>query len=219
MLDRITFITLGQTPRSDLVPEIVDALPRAVAVEELGALDEIAPGEIARLAPDASDHALVTRLRDGSQVEIGKQWLVVRLQELLDSAPTGPNEARVLLCTGDFSSLRSDGLFLDAQHLVDHGVDALCHSAASVGLVVPLARQVAEHHYETPSGQELHAAVASPYGDDDFEAVGRSLTQCDLIVMHCMGYTATQRDTVAAAAGRPVLLARRLVSAALSQLL
>ena len=59
----------------------------------------------------------------------------------------------------------------------------------------------------------------SPYGDDDFEAVGRSLTQCDLIVMHCMGYTATQRDTVAAAAGRPVLLARRLVSAALSQLL
>jgi protein AroM len=219
MLDRITFITLGQTPRSDLVPEIVDALTRPVAVEELGALDEIEPEEIARLAPDANDHALVTRLRDGSEVVIGKQWLVVRLQELLDSAPMGPNEARVLLCTGDFGALKSDGLFLDAQHLVDHGVDALCHSAASVGLVVPLARQVAEHHYETPSGQELHAAVASPYGDDDFEAVGRSLTQCDLIVMHCMGYTATQRDTVAAASERPVLLARRLVSAALSQLL
>lgn len=219
MLDQITFITLGQTPRSDLVPEIVDALPRPVAVEELGALDGLEPGEIARLAPDANDHALVTRLRDGSQVEIGKQWLVGRLQQLLDSASTAPNKASVLLCTGDFSALRSDGLFLDAQHLVDHGVDALCHSASSLGLVVPLARQVAEHHYETPSGQELHTAVASPYRDDDFEAIGRSLTECDLIVMHCIGYTENQRDTVAAASGRPVLLARRLVSAALSQLL
>jgi len=219
MLDRITFITLGQTPRSDLVPEIVDALTRPVAVEELGALDEIEPEEIARLAPDANDHALVTRLRDGSQAVIGKRWLVGRLQELLDAAPAGPNEANVLLCTGDFGALRGDGLFLDAQHLVDHGVDALCHSATSVGLVVPLARQVAEHHYEGPSGQELRAAVASPYRDDDFEGVGRSLSECDVIVMHCMGYTSAQRERVAASSGRPVLLARRLVSAALGQLL
>lgn len=219
MLDRITFITLGQTPRSDLVPEIVDALPRRVAIAELGALDGIERGEIARLAPDAADHALVTRLRDGSQIEIGKRWLTGRLQELLDAAPAAPNEANVLLCTGDFSALRGDGLFLDAQHLVDHGVDALCHSATSIGLVVPLARQVAEHHYETPSGQELRAAVASPYRDDDFEGVGRTLAACDVIVMHCMGYTAKQRDRVAAASGRPVLLSRRLVSAAVSQLL
>ena len=65
----------------------------------------------------------------------------------------------------------------------------------------------------------LHPAVASPYEDDDFEDVGRSLASCDLIVMHCMGYTSIQRERVAAASGRPVLLSRSLVGAALNQLL
>ena len=54
---------------------------------------------------------------------------------------------------------------------------------------------------------------------DDFVEAGRALSDCDLVVMHCMGYTEAQRATVARASGRPVLLARRLVAAALSQLL
>jgi protein AroM len=37
--------------------------------------------------------------------------------------------------------------------------------------------------------------------------------------MHCMGYTEAQRAVVAEASGRPVLLARRMVASALSQLL
>ena len=162
MLDQITFITLGQTPRDDLVPEIVDALSRPVAVTELGALDGVERAEIDRLAPGEDDRALVTRLRDSSQAVIAKSWLVRRLQELLDTLPVHPTAASVLLCTGDFSSLKGRGLFLDAQHLVDHGVDALSHTATAIGLVVPLERQVAEHHYESSSGQTLHAAVARP---------------------------------------------------------
>jgi protein AroM len=162
--------------------------------------------------------------------------VTARLQEILDGIRTpsavegtpGPQarqpddpggEATVLLCTGDFSTLRGPELFLDAQHLVDHGVDALCHGARSVGMLVPLARQEDEHHYAPPPGQRLRTAHASPYEDDDFEAVGRSLSECGLIVMHCMGYTEAQRTAVARGSGRPVLLARRLVAAALGQLL
>lgn len=219
MLEQITFLTLGQTPRDDLVPDLVASLDRPVEVIELGALDGLEPSEIAALAPGPDDHVLVTRLRDGTQVELGKRWLVERLQALLERSPVTAGGAHVLLCTGDFSALRCEGLLLDAQHVVDHGVDALCHSATSVGLVLPLARQVAEHHYEPSSGQRLHPAVASPYEDDDFEDVGRSLASCDVIVMHCMGYTSIQRERVAAASGRPVLLSRSLVGAALNQLL
>jgi len=219
MLDHITFITLGQTPRSDLVPDIVDALPRAIETTEFGALDGLEPGEVEELAPDATDHALVTRLRDGGEVVLGKRWLVRRIQAFLDSTSPGPNEASVLLCTGDFSALHGPGLFLDGQHLVDHGVEALCHGALTIGLILPIARQLEEHHYEARAGQELVRAVASPYGQDDFSAVGRSMADCDLIVMHCMGYTHAQRKAVAKASGRPVLLPRSLVAAALGQML
>jgi protein AroM len=234
MLHRITFLTIGQTPRDDLVPEIVAALPLAVDVREWGALDGLDAEEIADLAPDEHDHALVTRLRDGDQTIIGKRWVTGRIQEYLDGnadeedadGPGGARrrwrsgEATVLLCTGDFSDLRPHGLFLDAQHLVDSGVDMLCHGAESIGLMVPLDRQQGEHHYHPPAGQRLRTAHASPYdADDDFEAAGSALADCDLIVMHCMGYSEAQRAVVVRASGRPVLLARRLVASALSQLL
>lgn len=219
MIERITFITIGQTPRTDLVPEIVSALPAAVQLRELGALDGLGTREVEDLVPGPDDHALVTRLRTGGQAVIGKRWVTERLQELLDGIEGGPGDATVLLCTGDFSTLRGPELFLDAQHLVDHGVDALCHGARTVGMLVPLARQEDEHHYVPQPGQRLRTAHASPYEDADFEAVGHSLSDCGLIVMHCMGYTEAQRTAVAKGSTRPVLLARRLVAAALGQLL
>lgn len=219
MIERITFITIGQTPRTDLVPEIVAGLPSQVAVREVGALDGMEPDEIADLVPGPDDHALVTRLRDGSQAIIGKRWVTARLQEILDGIAPDAREVTVLLCTGDFSSLRGPELFLDAQHLVDHGVDALCQGARVVGMVVPLARQEDEHHYHPAPGQRLRTAHASPYEEVDFAGVGRALEDCRLIVMHCMGYTEAQRRDIALGAGRPVLLARRLVTAALAQLL
>ena len=219
MLSRINFLTIGQTPRSDLMPEIAAALPRSLDIVEQGALDGLEPDEVASLAPGADDQALVTRMRDGTQVVIGKRWLTGRIQELLDAGSRSPDEATVLLCTGDFPGLSGRRLFFDAQHLVDHGVAALSSGVVTLGVVLPLARQEEETHVEPTPGQELMTAHASPYADDDFAAVGQSLSACDLIVMHCMGYTEGQREALARGAGRPVRLARRLVSSALAQLL
>jgi protein AroM len=219
MLSRITFLTIGQTPRRDIVPEVVGALPRSVDVREMGALDGLDGDQVAELVPGPEDHALATLMRDGSQVTIGKRWVTGRIQEMLDAASRGPDEATVLLCTGEFPGVSRRRLFFDAQHLVDHGVAALSAGASTFGVVVPLARQEGEIHVKPAPGQTLMTAHASPYADDDFAAVGQSLSACDLIVMHCMGYTEAQREALARGSGRPVLLARRLVSSALAQLL
>lgn len=234
MPTRITFVTIGQTPRSDLVPDLIEALPREVEIAELGALDGLGDDEIRDLEPSDDDHALVTRLADGRQAIVGKRSVTGRLVELLDEAPGAT--ATVLLCTGEFPELDEAtrdtarlGLSLDAQRLVDHGVAALCHGAGSLGLLVPLARQEGEHHLGADAGHEHHlgdagrqrltTAHASPYDDrSDFRIAGRALADCDAIVMHCMGYTDAQRRAVATASGRPVLLARRLVAAAIGQL-
>lgn len=219
MLSRVTFLTIGQTPRADLVPEIVAALPRSVEVAEVGVLDGLEDAEVAALAPDDQDHALVTRMRDGSQAVISKRWAASRVQALLNRLPSGPDQATVFLCTGEFPGLRGRGLFLDAQHLVDHGVKALAAGASTLGVIVPLARQAGEIHVRPAEGQELVIAHASPYSGDSFTAVAPSLSACDLIVMHCVGYSAAQREAIAQGSGRPVLLARRLVASALAQLL
>ena len=250
MFSRITFFSIGRTPRGDLVPEIAARLPASVEIAEVGALDGLSREVIEGLEPGPGEEALVTRLPDGTQVVLSKRWVQQRLQALLDatggapsdeSAPRGAGAGaasdeptvstrpadqtiNVLLCTGRFPGLRGPWPFLDARHLVDHGVAAICGRAGSIGLLIPLERQEAELHYEPPDGQELVIAHASPYEDEDFEAadfeaVGRSLAACDLVVMHCMGYTEAQRAAVARGSGGPVLLARRMVAAGLAQLL
>jgi len=219
MLRAVTFVTIGQTPRVDLVPELVAHLPEGVAVREVGALDGMEADDVALLAPDADEPRLVTRMADGSQVVVHKPWMHTRVQWLLDGMASDDEQVVVLLCTGEFPGLRTPGVFLDAQHLVDHGVAALCAGMTRIGLLLPLAEQADEFHWRPAPYQAVHTTFASPYAGDRFEAAGTELADCDVIVMHCMGYTEDQRRRVVAASGRPVLLARRLVASAVAQLL
>jgi protein AroM len=217
MSKRIALLTIGQTPRTDLVPDLVRWIPDSAGVDEVGALDGLDPEEIAALAPEPGDRRLVTRLRGGRQAVIRKGWAAARLQQILDNLRADHYDAVVLLCTGEFPDLRAPGLFLDAQQLVDHGAAALCHRAGRVGIVLPLAEQAADLSFGTRGGQETVVTYASPYEGDRLAQAGRELAHADVVVMHCIGYTEAHRDAVAVAAGRPVLLARRLVAAALAQ--
>jgi protein AroM len=219
MTPSFLFVTIGQTPRTDLVPEILRYLPQAVKVEELGALDGLGLEGIKEQAPDPGEDRLVTRLRDGTQVVLRKDWVERRLQELLDGMDPSRYTAIVLLCTGEFPRLQGPGLFLDAQHLVDYGVAGLCAGARRVGVLLPLTEQAESFHLRPAEGQRLVFSHASPYEGNRFEDAARELSDVDLVVMHCMGYTEAQRETVARASGRPVLLARRLVATALANLL
>lgn len=219
MLRAVTFVTIGQTPRTDLVPELASWLPDDLEVHELGALDGMGEEAVAALAPEEGEARLVTRMADGRQVVVAKWWMDARLQQMLDGLRPGADHATVLLCTGSFPRLRPSGLFLDAQHLVDHGVAALSAGMRRIGLVLPLAEQAGQVHLRPAAHQEVVTTHASPYEGDRFDEAGRALAHCDAVVMHCMGYTEEQRRRVAAAAGRPVLLARRFVAAALVQLL
>lgn len=215
----VTFVTIGQTPRTDLVPELVALLPAATEVRELGALDGLDDAAVRALAPGAGEPRLVTRMADGSQVVVGKAWMHARLQALLGCAPRDASTLTVLLCTGEFPGLRGPGIFLDAQHLVDHGVAALCAGMGRIGLLLPLAEQADDFHWRPAPGQELRVTHASPYEGGRFEVAAAELADCDVVVMHCMGYTEAQRRRVATVSGRPVLLARRFVASAVAQLL
>lgn len=214
----IAFLTIGQTPRTDLVPELLRWIPDSVDVVEVGALDGLDAAEIAALAAEPGDERLVTRLRGGGQTVLRKAWVTERLQQMLDDLGAAQHDAVVLLCTGEFTDLTAEGLFLDAQQMVDHGAAALCHRAARVGIVLPLAEQAGDVSFRPRDGQETVVTHASPYDGDRFAEAGRELADTDVVIMHCMGYTEDQRDAVAAASGRPVLLARRLVAAALAQI-
>jgi len=218
MNSNLALLTIGQTPRNDIVSELARWIPNTIRVQEFGALDGQPEEDVAQLHPRTSDHRLVTRLKDGRQVVVRKSWVTHRLQNMLDGIDPEGYLGVVLLCTGEFPDLHFGGLFLDAQHLVDRGTDAICVGARRIGVLLPLIEQSQEFHYNPRPDQELRFAGASPYEGDELPEAALALSDCDVIVMHCMGYTEAQRASLVALTGKPVLLARRLVGAGIAQI-
>jgi protein AroM len=219
MPKRAAFITIGQTPRDDIVPELLATIGDSVDILELGLLDGLQPDDIAALRPADSEQQLVTRLRTGAQAIVGRAWAKKQLQSLLHELTREDFAFKLVLCTERLGPLRSKGVLLDAHSLVNHGVEAIAGRLGSLGVIVPLPSQVDEIRRRARQGRRVMATHASPYALGELEEAAKALRQTDLIVMDCMGYTEAMRETVARTSGRPVLLARRLVAAAVKQLL
>lgn len=221
---RVAFFTIGESPRSDVVPEMARLLGETVQINEFGALDGLDAAALAAMAPRDGEYRFATRLRDGAQIQLDAAAAEARLAAVMQQADGAGYDVLVPLCTGTaIASMRT--LVVEPQQVVDHLVAGLSQHCRKVGLVVPLAEQVDFFHMAVPLSCETQVVHASPYEADagqaalNFAQAGQALASCDLIVMHCMGYAERMRQAVAQASGRPVLLSNRLVAQALSQLL
>jgi protein AroM len=219
MAKRIAFVTIGQTPRSDLVPEILERIGTPVEAVEFGALDGLSAAEIAVAVPRQDEGSLATRLKDGSEAVVSKEWAEARLQRIFERIDAEGFDLLVLLCTGHFPSLRSRTLMIEAQRVVDGFVDALAVDGCRLGVMVPLARQVDEFHVHGDARRDVRLTHFSPYAGDRLEPASDDLADRDMIVMHCMGYDEAMRARVAARTARSVVLARRVVAGAIAQLI
>ncbi|MCP5371553.1 MAG: AroM family protein [Hyphomicrobiales bacterium] len=215
---RIAFVTVGQSPRDDILPEMLARLGGEVEVTEVGVLDGLDDTRIADLAPAEGERRLCTRLRDGREVVTSKAKTGDRLNGILADLSRQGFDLIVLICTGYFENVHCDGLFIESQRLVDNYVAALAHGGRKVGVMVPLAEQTRENKDHTQY-ERTRITHASPYSGDRLREAGRELADVDLIVMHCMGYSEDMRRTVAEAAGKPVVLARRVIAAGIDQLI
>jgi len=221
---RVAFFTIGESPRSDVVPEMARLLGGTVQIDEFGALDGLDAAALAAMAPRDGEYRFATRLRDGSQIQLDAAAAEARLAAVMRQADGAGYDVLVPLCTGTaIAPMRT--LVVEPQQVVEHLVAGLSQHCRKVGLVVPLAEQVDFFHMAVPLSCETQVVHASPYEADagqaalNFAQAGQALASCDLIVMHCMGYAERMRQAVAQASGRPVLLSNRLVAQALSQLL
>ena len=215
---RIAFVTIGQSPRDDLVPDLVERIGGDNEVVEFGVLDGLSDEEIAALAPQGEDHCLVSRLRDGRETMLAKSWVEGALQSKLDAIDPQGFQLIVLLCTGSFPMLHCKTLMVEAGRVVDHFVEALDDGGRTIGVMVPNADQVGAFQRSAGDGARSPYAHASPYTDRPFDAAARELGEADFIVMHCMGYDGAMRRLVADACRRPVVLSRSVVADAVRQL-
>ena len=89
----VHFLTIGQSPRPDVVPEILGMLGDAAAdieAVEAGALDGLSRDEVRAGAPRDGEMPLVSRLRSGEEVIIGEDFV-----EATDGGAPDPDPDRM----------------------------------------------------------------------------------------------------------------------------
>lgn len=222
-LMKAAFVTIGQTPRIDMVPEmtaeIMAGLPEGLLdIHEFGVLDGKVGPDLAAFAARPGQQSFATRLRDGSQMAVDTAAIEAELNRLLQTLD-GQYQLIVLLCTGTQIDPLQRSLVVEAQRLVDSTFEALGASASRLGVLLPLQRQVDEFHERHLFTRPVSLAAASPYDNGDFEAAAAQLKDCDLVVMHCMGFTAAQAARMRSTISAPILISRRIVALNVRQLL
>jgi len=214
---KVGLITIGQSPRTDVVAEIRKYLEDAEIIE-CGALDGMSLEEIKELSPDPGEYILVTRIRSGTQVMLGREKLKEKVQGCIDKVSESA-DIIVFMCTGEFPGLRSTKIIIDPSALLGHVVKAL--NIQKLGVIIPSHDQRSEVRNKwIDIVNTVLVEAASPYADNYNELMKAAsrLKDCDLIVLDCMGYRLKAKKIVEEITGKPVILARTLVGRIIGEL-
>lgn len=216
---RVASLTVGQTPRSDVLPDILAHLPVPVEVDEFGALDGLSDSEVAALAPQADELCLVTRLRDGREVLVSKPRVTERLEAICRTLDSRRYDLVVILSTGLFREFESPCPMVNAQRAMEASIDAIAASGQTIGVIYPLHRQVAENAGYSMPRISLRFSYASSHDPESLKEAATDLDSCDMIVLNSVSFTESDRAVVSGHTGKQVILARRMVAGAIQLLL
>jgi protein AroM len=216
---RVAFVGVGQTPRMDVVPEILAQLDLPIAATEFGVLDGLTDAQIAELAPRGAEQSLATRLSDGTNVVVSKPRVGERLARILAGFASTDFDLVVIMSTGLFREFESRCPTVNAQRAIESGVLALAADGGVIGIIQPLAQQVGEVKIPALAAYRVLISHATAGDRDGLARAIVDLAESEIIVLNSVGFSEADRTMVSRASGKPVVLARRLVAGAMRLLL
>ena len=214
---KIGAVTIGQSPRTDVMPAFTAVAGGALDVVQAGALDGLSLEDITRhVTPDPGEqYHLVTRLTDGTEVILSRTKVQPLLQEAIGRVVAAGAVAVVILCTGEFAGLSAPVPLLSPEVLLSGVVEAVA-AGKHLGVVIPLPEQVPQARRRwARTADKVTVVAASPYGKmDDIRRAARKLAEvgADLVVLDCIGFGPQMKDAVGATVHRPVFLPQTLVA-------
>ncbi len=221
---RIGMVNVGQGPEEDLIPFLRNGFTKPVEVIERGILDDLDREAVAALGPDPGEPGIVTKLRDGSLPLLAHQKIVPVVQGVVDGLVAEGAQYVVILCGADWSAIRSPKLVVNPGRLFPSIITSLAWGRR-LGIIKPSPTQIEkERKRYADLGVEAVVTSAPPAPDPTrFEAVQEAAyylrsRDVDLIWMTCVGMDPPMKSAVEGIAGKPVVLARTLLSSILNEL-
>ncbi|MGC8607367.1 MAG: AroM family protein [Vulcanisaeta sp.] len=216
----VGLITIGESPRPDIIDEIRPIIGFDVRILECGALDGLSIDEIKSLEPRPGDYVLVTRLRSGVQVKLSRDKIIGKMQKCINRLEDNVDVIG-LLCTGDFPELKSRKLMIEPSKLIMNVVASLS-GMRRLGVIVHDKEQVGleEGRWSRVVSEVVVVPVSAYLGTDyDFKRAAAELRNTDLIILDSLGYNTRMANIVREVARKPVLLPRVLMAHVLRTLI
>lgn len=224
MMTPFATLTIGQAPRSDIMPLLDEYLPHEM-VTHTGLLDGLTLEQISqRFAPLPGEDILVSRLLDGNQVQLASSRVEVALQEKIEWLESQGCDTILLLCTGVFHNLRArQAMLLEPDRIIPPLINGIV-GTHQVGIVVPVAEQI-EHQAGKWSklAKKPCYATASPYLADEKTLIEAALALkeqgAQVVLLDCIGYQRSHCDIIQKYLDVPVMLSNSLVVKLAAELL
>jgi protein AroM len=213
-MKKIGMLTIGQSPRDDILPSLMEILGKDVEIVEAGALDKKTMDDVKKIPLRVEDYILVSRMRDGTEIKITKRYILPLMQERLDYLESEGIRLTVVMCTGNFPQFKSKGLVVTPKEILK-GVMEGSIKKGRLGVIYPTAEQMAMAEGECGRpGIEIYPDTVSPYEPKDVEGLCKRLAaqELDLVLLNCFGFPTEIKRKIVAATGKPVVQANTLVA-------
>ncbi len=218
-LIKVGLLTIGQSPREDVVPEMNPFFLPEIKIIEKGLLDDLSPEEIRHLKPKTGEMPLITRLRNGSSVQLSEKKIGALLPEAVDLMETKMKVKAVgVLCTHDFHKPEFPKSvifpFNSLRFLINRIMKVTC-----LGVVVPLESQIdaAEKKWKK---DKVVVEAKSPYAKGkSWKEIAQNFSQekVDIVILDCIGYKIKDKQAMQRLLSVPVLLPRVVLAFAIDQ--
>ena len=218
---KIGALTVGQSPRTDLMPDMETILNDSIEVIQMGGLDGLTKEEIAEFKPEPGDNVLVSRLCDGSSVVFGESHVLPRLQNCIYELEKQGVSLILFLCTGEFPSNFVSKVPLIFPNNIQTALVPAVMPGCRLAVMTPDSHQVDQMARKWSSVGTVKVFPVSPYtGLQPVLDMAATIPadEIDLIVMDCIGYTVEMKEKVYDMVKKPVILPRTLVARVINEL-
>jgi protein AroM len=216
-------LTIGQSPRIDIIPEIQSVLGPNIGIVEKGALDGLTIEDVKRFYPRKDDYILVTRMRDGTEVKVAERYILERLMRCIADFQVEPVELILLLCTGEFPEIESKKILIRPDRILLQMVEGLLDKG-KLGVLIPDPEQIPalKKRWER-TNLELFVEAVSPYAGTEEELNARANRiksfNVDLVVLDCLGFGVRTKTLFREMIGKPILLPRTVIATLAKEML
>jgi len=210
---KIALLTIGQSPRRDIIPEIRPLISPDIEIKERGLLDNLNFEEIQKLKPQKDEVPLVSILKNGETVHLEVKKIETLLEENIKEMQKENIKAVGLLCTHDFQEKKYSIPVIFPSKVIKFLIEQIL-GINKLGVVIPLENQL-----DMVKGKfqckKIFIQVKSPYGKGkSWKEVAYYFKEegVEGVVLDCIGYKIKDKQEIKNLVEIPVILPRLILA-------